>query len=332
MGDESIPQTMRAAGILFVAEGRVLLLHRTDGQGWAFPGGHLEGEEGSEETARRETLEETGLDYDGEVSTWTRRIFNGTDFTTFVTKLDEQFTPTLCNEHDGYAWVSMPAALGMPLHPGALISLRRFDMNELDIARAIRDGELTSPQRYINVLLVALRITGTGGSYRPSISEFVLRDPSIYLTDEFLARCNGLPVIIEHPTKKILNSKEFDDRMVGTIFVPYIKGDEVWGIAKIYNAAAIELILTESLSTSPGVVVSKGYKHKMGEGVSLLSEGAPDLIDHIAILDGPGVWDKSGPLAGVESINAVDEIASKLDSALSRLRHSKLDAALKRVA
>ena len=68
------------------------------------------------------------------------------------------------------------------------------DLDELGIAKAIRDGALTSPQEYANLLLVALRITGTGAAYRSGANEFVWRDPSIYLNAEFLQRCNGLPV------------------------------------------------------------------------------------------------------------------------------------------
>src|SRR5690349_20417185 len=37
------PPLIRAAGILCITStGHVLLVHRTDGQGWAFPGGRIE--------------------------------------------------------------------------------------------------------------------------------------------------------------------------------------------------------------------------------------------------------------------------------------------------
>ena len=46
------------------AEGRVLLQHRDDGR-WGLPGGLMELGESCEDTARRETKEETGLDLEG---------------------------------------------------------------------------------------------------------------------------------------------------------------------------------------------------------------------------------------------------------------------------
>lgn len=83
-----------------------------------------------------------------------------------------------------------------------------MSLDELGIAKAIQTGELTSPQRYGNLLLIAIRITGTGVAYRQSLEEFVWRDPSLYLNPEFLERCNGLSVILEHPEESVLNTEE----------------------------------------------------------------------------------------------------------------------------
>ena len=72
--------------------------------------------------------------------------------------------------------------------------------NELDIARGIRDGDLPSPQKFgDNLWLFAMRITGTGTAYRSKLDELVFRDPDIFLTEDFLERCQGLPVIVQHP-------------------------------------------------------------------------------------------------------------------------------------
>ena len=56
------------------------------------------------------------------------------------------------------------------------------------------------------------------------------------MTDEFLERCNGLPVILDHPDGGNLDSKEFSERAVGSIVLPYKDeaAKEIWGIAKIY--------------------------------------------------------------------------------------------------
>jgi hypothetical protein len=296
----------RAAGILFATrDGRVLLLRRAgeDHKGeWAFPGGGIEAGETAEDAARRELTEETGHKYEGPLTLWTRRQKDGVDFTTFLAKSDA-FEPQLNEEHDRFAWVDRQSALdGMDLHPGARIALMRTDLDELGIAKAIRSGELVSPQSFGNLLLIALRITGTGASYRAGIDQYVWRDPSLYLTDHFLERCNGLPVVWEHPKDKpALDTEDFRKRIIGTILLPYIQGDEVWGIAKILDMDAGQILCDEQLSTSPCVVFvnqSSGEKYRTEDGKTLLVEGAPRLLDHLAIVAN-GVWDKEGPPTGV---------------------------------
>lgn len=345
---------IRAAGILYVApNGHVLLVRRTDGQGWAFPGGGIEDGESAEEAARREFFEETGQKCEGSLALWTRRVSplagaitntpegvpsalgEEVDFTTFLAR-GEEFVPNLNEEHDAYQWVERNFALGAPgLHPGCYIALHRFDMDELDVAKAIVTGELTSPQRYRNLLLIAIRITGTGAAYRSTGDEFVWRDPSIYMNDEFLQRCNGLFVILEHPPKEpMLNTQEFRKRIVGSIFLPYLKSDvnEVWGIAKIADMEVAELLETEQMSTSPGVIFIKSELKReleVQDGKTLVIEGEPCLLDHVCICP-YGVWDKGGEAAGVDSIETRnDSMGIKLDSLL---QHFKVDELHRRVS
>ena len=60
------PLLMVAATVLVQdGQGRLLLLRRSDNQCWGPPGGAAELGESIEETARRETLEETGLEIEG---------------------------------------------------------------------------------------------------------------------------------------------------------------------------------------------------------------------------------------------------------------------------
>lgn len=109
-----------AAGICFIDEkGKILLLRRTDGEGWAFPAGGAEGGENPEQTARREASEETGWS-GGEsivLADMSQRL--NLRFYTFITNV-KQFTPTLNSEHDKYRWFSVNQALNTPLglHPG----------------------------------------------------------------------------------------------------------------------------------------------------------------------------------------------------------------------
>lgn len=329
---------MKAAGILFVTDANhALFLRRSsfaaDCPGcWDFPGGGQEGEETAEETALRETKEEIGFVPEGVRTAHTHTIGSASslgvagtgappdglpgqggvpaatpvatavDFTTFLQRVETEFLPTLNDEHDGWAWapISSPPA---PLHPGCQIAIDRLAMNELGVARAIAAGQLSSPQRYENVWLFAIRITGTDVAFRDKHDEFVVRKPEFYLNDEFLARCNGLPVIFKHPAKRILDSKEFSNRIVGTVFLPYIAGDEVWAVAKIFVDDVAWMMKEKGLSTSPGVNFADfgvNAKLKLEDGSKVLIEGDPSLFDHVAICE-LGVWDKGGEPQGIRS-------------------------------
>jgi hypothetical protein len=181
----------------------------------------------------------------------------------------------------------------MPALPG---------MDELGIAEAMAAGDLTSPQRYMNVWLFAIRITGTGVSYRQQLDEHVYRLPDNYLNERFLKRCNGLEVIWLHPKDDgTLNSEEFGNRVSGSVFLPYIRDDEVWGIAKIYDDDCAEAMREQQLSTSPTVVFreSDSTQLEAEDGSTLLIEGKPILLDHVAICP-LGVWDKGGAPAGIK--------------------------------
>lgn len=312
----------RAAGILFVTpEREILLMRRGDGGDYphtfGLPGGHQEENETLEEAARREALEETGMAYDGPLEC----IFDDGQFATYLATGVEKFDVKLCDESTGFVWCHMNEA-PQPLHPGLIPAMRIASATtELDIANLMAEGVMPSPQKFANMHLLDIRITGTGLAYRSSIGEHVWRDPSIYLNDEFLQRCNGLTVIMDHPETKILTPEEFKDRAIGSVLLPYIKGDEVWGVAKIYDAAAMEEICEGEVSTSPSVVFDESAGNitlTTENGEPLLIEGVPFLLDHIAIVTkargSRGVWDKGGPIEGV-SLNNPDEVSDMTDKA-----------------
>jgi 8-oxo-dGTP pyrophosphatase MutT (NUDIX family) len=365
---------MKASGILFLTqEGRTLFLKRSasgDHPGeWCCAGGKVEEAESLADCAVREAFEETGqvvpltairehtktftpFEPTPVVSTSMGAVADPTDregveFTTYITDTSEEFIPHLCNEHEAFAWAPISAP-PEPLHPGMRIVLRRFYMNELDIAKAIAAGELTSPQKYQNVNLWAMRITGTGESYRDKLEEFVWRDPGIYMTEEMLDRLRAIPIIMEHPqTSSTLNSEEFHDRVVGTMQWPYLvpEAEEVWGITRIYDDAT-HLLLQQGqddgqpLSTSPSVTLglrSGSQKIHFENGSPLLIEGIPTYVDHLAICH-KGVWDKGGDPAGVQLNDSVGEsdmadFGEKLEKLLKNMDSfaDRMDAMEKRM-
>jgi 8-oxo-dGTP pyrophosphatase MutT (NUDIX family) len=321
---------------------------------WNFPGGRLEDGETAIEAAIRETIEEAGYEAKPEdLTVWTRRLaqhettgapptpaegqiepsivetdvlnapgnaFMATgpmvDFTTFICKVPEPFTPAISDESVGYAWSAIDQA-PEPLHPGVRVALDRFGMDELGIARAMQNGDLTSPQFYENVAIFDIRISGTGDAYRTGIEEFVYRPPEAWLNPDLLPRYNGLPVLWLHTEAPVLDTTEFAEKIVGTVMLPYVKGDEVWGIAKVWDMPAAKIMAERQLSTSPGVLFrGKGTntKLKLEDGRTLLIEGNPDLMDHVAICE-MGVWDKGGAPAGVKSSEIIGDAEMTMEDA-----------------
>jgi 8-oxo-dGTP pyrophosphatase MutT (NUDIX family) len=301
------PGPARAAGILLLhrsPEGdKVLFVRHAQRGTWEIPGGHLEEHETADVAAEREVLEEIELgpeDY-GDISLLLHNTLGGTDFSTFIAHIASELEPNLADgELDDWQWAS-PESPPEPLHPGLRVVLERLHMHELDLARAIASGEFSSPQQYENVWLFAVRVTGTGASYREELKEHVWRPPELYLNADFLARCAGLPVIIQHPETDELTTEEYADRVIGALSFAYIEGDEVWAIARIYDQDAAKLMRERQLSTSPAVVFrdpSVNETRKLGNGKTLFIEGEPSLLDHLAICEA-GVWDKGGAPSGV---------------------------------
>lgn len=295
---------IKAAGFLFEYKGTVLLLKRAEDGLWGFPGGHVEAGETDREAAERECVEEMGAFPEGKVKWSVRQRRDDVEYTTICSVLNAPFKPVLNEEHTEYRWFNVNA-LPDNCHPNIFDAVARLSLDELGVARYISEGKFTSPQRYCNVWLFSIRITGTGVAYRGGrgaggTGEFSFRPPEEWITDEFLQRCNGLPVVLDHPETSILNSEEFAGRIVGTVFYPYAKGEEVWGIAKIFDDATAEMLVQKKWSTSPGVLSDETEVLPLQSGETLLYEGKPFLLDHIAICEN-GVWDKYAGPTGVDS-------------------------------
>ena len=288
------------AGILFQCGQRFLLCKRSDTGEWEQPGGHLKEGESIEDGALRECLEEIGPIPKGTRSIVEENEIPGGTYTVLLQQVSKEFKPHLNDEHSEYVWAT-PDDLPSPMLPPVEQCILMLQCKtELDVAKAIQSGRLASPQKYDNVWLFDIRITGTGTSYREAHSEYVVRPPEEFLTDEFVQRCNGLPVIFEHPDTGILDTEEYRERAIGSVFIPYIKNDEVWAIVKVFDDDAAQLMQSSHISTSPAVVFRNAGSTETIEldGDTVLVEGKPSLLDHIAICE-HGVWDKGEAPSGV---------------------------------
>ncbi len=121
-----------AAGVMYCAGGKILLMKRADvkdaGGVWAFPAGHVEPGEGAREAAIREFSEETGRILDD-----VALVSNRNGFALYQME-GEQFAPVMNEEHTEYAWCD-PAQLPQPIHPGITLAVIRAAMDYADSAR-----------------------------------------------------------------------------------------------------------------------------------------------------------------------------------------------------
>ena len=135
------PLLMVGSGVLILnEESHLLLMKRSDSGYWSFPGGSLEPGEVVEETARRETLEETNLQI-GEMSLL--GVFSGPELYYKYPNGDEVYNVSiiyLCrdwrgevrlnDEHIEWRWFSVediPDDLSPPIRP----IIEHFKLNSI---------------------------------------------------------------------------------------------------------------------------------------------------------------------------------------------------------
>ncbi|MGQ8703047.1 NUDIX hydrolase [Serratia marcescens] len=296
------------SGIMFRQGKFVFLIQRSDDGTWCQPGGTVEPGELAIDAARREVLEEVGYQYDGPLNP--HSVYG--DYLTFRAEVPEQFEAKLNDESLAAGWFHIDD-LPKPLHQPFAEMLAQQALNETEVAALIADGTLSSPQYFINMWMFAIRVTGTGVTWRSADQQMAFRNPDDYLTPEFLQRVAGVPLIWLHPEKNKLDSDEFAKRVIGTLTNSWVADNgEVWAIARVYDAEAAGIMATKQLSTSPTVTYSEMQDSIIKiDGQPLLVEGSPVLLDHVAICE-QGVWDKLLAPTGVKS-DSISNEAEKMD-------------------
>ncbi|HCD8000826.1 TPA: NUDIX hydrolase [Escherichia coli] len=296
------------SGIMFRQGKFVFLIQRSDDGTWCQPGGTVEPGELAIDAARREVLEEVGYQYDGPLTP--HSVYG--DYLTFRAEVPERFEAKLNDESLAAGWFHIDD-LPKPLHQPFAEMLAQQALNETEVAALIADGTLSSPQFFINMWMFAIRVTGTGVTWRSADQQMAFRNPDDYLTPEFLQRVAGVPLIWLHPEKNKLDSDEFAKRVIGTLTNSWVADNgEVWAIARVYDAEAAEIMATRQLSTSPTVTYSEAQDSIIKiDGQPLLVEGSTVLLDHVAICE-QGVWDKLLAPTGVKSDSIPNE-AEKMD-------------------
>lgn len=129
-------------GVIIIKNNKVLLGKRKNSHGegsWSFPGGHLEFNESWEECAKRETLEETGLDITNirfaavtnDIFQLEKKhyitIFMLSDYIGGEPQLKE---PEKCEQWEWFDWddIKLPRPLFLPIEN---LLKEKFDINKL---------------------------------------------------------------------------------------------------------------------------------------------------------------------------------------------------------
>lgn len=310
------------SGIMFRQGKFVFLIQRSDDGTWCPPGGTVEPGELAIDAARREVLEEVGYQYDGPLTP--HSVYG--DYLTFRAEVPERFEAKLNDESLAAGWFHIDD-LPKPLHQPFAEMLAQQALNETEVAALIADGTLSSPQFFINMWMFAIRVTGTGVTWRSADQQMAFRNPDDYLTPEFLQRVAGVPLIWLHPEKNKLDSDEFAKRVIGTLTNSWVADNgEVWTIGRVYDAEAAEIMATRQLSTSPTVTYSEAQDSIIKiDGQPLLVEGSPVLLDHVAICE-QGVWDKLLAPTGVKSDSIPNEAEKMDEEKIVALINQTLDA------
>lgn len=114
--------TTQAAGVFFYSKStkRYLYLLRSDHRSptWSIPGGGIDQDETLFEGIARECDEEMSFDItELKLIPIQKFVNNNFVYHTFFCEVEEEFIPTLNDEHVGYAWVT-EGQYPKPLHPG----------------------------------------------------------------------------------------------------------------------------------------------------------------------------------------------------------------------
>lgn len=284
---------------------KVLLLKNAKRGTWELPGGTVDKSDQSYlEAAKREFHEETGLDVTGPpqwcLGTAPKETPGAGITFGFVidTSLSMPPKPTLSDEHTEYGWWSIDE-LPEDLHEVCRPAIERWRFTEADIQRLIVDGTLIGPSSYFSQVLMPVRITGTGLAMRVEKMQFTFRDTDDYLNEDFLKRCNGLPLLWQHADKDFTDGDTLGAQSIGLVTDAYVRDSDVWGVAKILDLDAAIAMATGAYSTSPSFITHIDSRSSSG-GVDVTVEGQILHLDHLAVVQA-GVWDKLGEPCGIDT-------------------------------
>lgn len=135
---------------------------------------------------------------------------------------------------------------------------------------------------------------------------------------------NGLPILKNHPDNNNMLSYHNlqENPIIGTIVRAFKQGDEIWGIAKIYDLTLLKAL--EILQSTSPAVVSQWTFDKNDDIIT--AKESPIYLNHLAFV-ASGFWDRdkrnpNGYLANGYKINKETTMAEKDPNATAATQSS----------
>lgn len=192
-------------------------------------------------------------------------------------------------------------------------------LREDEIIQGFKDDTLNGLIITGEYAYVPLRITGTGKAERYNengLARIVDRKLEMFGSDEWMQIYKNIPIVLEHPKDDeghCVRAGYENGLFIGNTIDAYIKGSEIWGIARLYEKEVIEALKNgEELSTSPHF----STKEVLQDDEIYLE--IPLNINSLAIVS-QGFWDKKStePAIDTSEINLTEEnLMKKADSVL----------------
>jgi 8-oxo-dGTP pyrophosphatase MutT (NUDIX family) len=136
---ESVPLTtvthQSCGALIYAANTRRFLFLLRNGAGhsgtWGIAGGKMQAQESVVQALHRELREELGQTFENNklvpLETYTSSDLSFC-YHTFILVVDQEFVPTLNNEHSGWAWTRLSDA-PRPMHPGLFRTIKIKEIN-----------------------------------------------------------------------------------------------------------------------------------------------------------------------------------------------------------
>jgi len=164
-------------------------------------------------------------------------------------------------------------------------------MFESQIINDYRLGLLKGITEAPSCFYIPVRITGTGKTERRDADGNVFVEERLkteYFAPNVLKHCAALPILEGHPKGDLLTAETLkDSKIVGQTIDAWIQGEEIWGLARVYDKSLMAKLGKSIGSTSPGVwVVATECKHP-----GVVQKEIPFEINHLAFVRA-GHWDQ----------------------------------------